>query len=113
MLKSFSFWCSIFCGTIIFFATFPYNHDMYIAPIFTVICTAFNLFSSSLLSYTFWQLLTKKKVDGTLIYFWVIQMIFHIPFAMMSYGSWIFIGLALLLFIVIIIRKVQSRYADS
>jgi len=79
-------------GILLFALLFPYNHDMYIGWVHTVICAVLNGASCLLFAVMFFQTLTGRSLrDDFGIYLWFLLLlgIGHGIFAFMNWGSWV------------------------
>jgi len=96
LLKKTHFWISLVVGAVLFAVTFPFYHDMYIAPLFTVICICLNGASALLFAGLLYCMISgnfRRENAGTFLWFLVLQGIGHGIFAMMNWGAWLFLGL--------------------
>ena len=112
LLKQYQFWVSLGVGTVLFAGTYPFYHDMYIAELFTLICICLNGFSAFLFSAFLYCKWTKRiDADGRRIFLWytVMQAVGHGIFAMMNWGSFLFLGLSAIVMILIAV----SHFAEK
>lgn len=97
-------------GIGLFAAIFPYNHDMYIPPLFTVICAALNGVSCLLFALILYRLLRGTLSEDsckTFLWLLVISGLGHEIFAMMNWGSWVCLGLSLF-FLAALVKKLMD-----
>lgn len=112
LLKSYQLWLSLVFGLIMFGITFPFYHDMYIAQIHTAICICLNLFSSILFGFFLYFLWTKRiDAENRAIFFplTLVQAIGHGIFAIMNWGSFLFLALSALVIIILAISYFKEK----
>jgi len=91
-----AFGLSLAAGVLLFAVIFPYQHDMYISPVFTAICIFLNGCSAVLFaSLLNRQLLGKLNKENGGIFLWFLLLLAagHAIFAMMNWGSWLCLAL--------------------
>ncbi len=112
LLKQYRFWLSFVLAIGLFVVTFPFYHDIYISPLFTILCACFNGLSSVLFCVLLFCIL-KDNINadsrGIFIWFTVIQGIAHIVLAFMNWGSWLFLALS----VIALLFLVASYYNDK
>ena len=112
LIKQPAFWISLLAGLCLFAVTYPFYHDMYIAEIFTGLCICLNAFSSFLFAlflYCKWRKIL--DADGRTLFLWftVMQAVGHGIFAMMNWGSWLFLALSAVTVVLIVISIVKEK----
>ena len=88
---------AIVFGVLLFAVTFPFHHNMYIAPLFTGVCILLNALSAALLAVLLYKLLARRvQPDDPSAFGWGILMpaLGHTVFTGISWGSWLFLGLS-------------------
>lgn len=115
-MKQYRFWISLLLALALFAGTYPFYHDMYIAKLFTVVCICLNAFSSILFGafvYCKWSKLI--DADGRMIFLWltIMQVIGHGIFAIMNWGSYLFIILSVLLFVFLAVSYWKEKKAEK
>lgn len=115
LLKQYQFWISLLVGIVLFAGTYPYYHDIYIAELFTVLCICLNAFSAILFSiflYCNWT--NHMDVDGRTIFLWftIMQAVGHGIFAMMNWGSFLFLALSVFGIVLIAVSHFREKMAD-
>ncbi|MBQ7915621.1 MAG: hypothetical protein IJ315_02385 [Firmicutes bacterium] len=111
-MKKFPFWCSLAVSILLFVITLPFSHDMYIAPLFTVICVCLGLMSSVLFGIILYQVLSKRFLVenyGTFLGFIILQGVAHAGFAMMNWGSWLFLGITVVVLVGMAVSYVKAQ----
>jgi len=96
LLKNRNFHISALVGTAFALSIYPYGHDMYIPELFTAICAVLNLLSAVIFSALLYLKLEGKFPSedmGYVILLLMIQAAGHGLFAMMSWGSWVCLGI--------------------
>ena len=114
LLKQHQFWLCSILGIILSVITFPFDHNMYIATVHTVLCACLNIFSSILFStflYFKWTKLISTDNVMVFLYLIIIQAIGHGIFIVMNWGSFLFLPLSLIVIILAIsyFRKKRSK----
>lgn len=97
-------------GLGLFAAIFPFQHDMYIPPLFTVICAVLNGASCLLFALILYGLLRGTLTEDsckTFLWLLVITGVGHELFAMMNWGSWVCLGLSLF-FLAVLVKKLMD-----
>ncbi len=112
MLKQYRLWVSILVGIVLFAVTYPFYHDIYIAKLHSCICVCLNAFSSVLFCaflYCAWQ--KRLCSDNMTIFLWftVLQAIAHGIFAVMNWGSFLFLALSIIVFIVLALSFFKEK----
>lgn len=98
MLKKRNFWISLGFAIALCAVLYPYHHDMYIADLFTAICALLNLGTAVVLSVLLYLALEKRFPEEEIGIYALYLLLFgggHALFAMMSWGSWVFLGLSI------------------
>lgn len=106
ILKQYKFWISLVLGLCLFVGTYPFYHDMYIADLFTVLCVCLNAFSAILFGLFLYCKWTKHiDVENRTIFLWftILQAVGHGFFAMMNWGSFLFLALSVVVVVLIVI----------
>ena len=96
ILKQSTFWISLISGRVFFILIYPYQHDMYIAPIHTMIRVMLNGASVILFAVILYLILRKKFVTedyGSFLWLLIMQGVGHGVFAFMNWGSWACLGI--------------------
>ena len=106
-------YASIAFGVLLFAVTFPFQHNMYIPPLFTGICIFLNALSAALLAVLLYKILRRSvQADDPAALGWglILPGIGHGVFAMMNWGSWLFLGLsaAAVVYLVIVYFKLKQ-----
>lgn len=99
-------------GAVLFLATHPFYHDIYVARIHTAICIFLNAFSSVLFSSYLYFVLEKRLTDKNRILFLLLtllQGLFHGIFIVMNWGSFLFLPLSVLLIFSLFYLKIKSE----
>ena len=112
MLKKHQFWTSILAGLVLFVGTYPFYHDMYIAELFTVLCICLNAFSAILFGIFLYCKWTKHlDADARNIFLWftVMQTVGHMIFAMMNWGSYLFLALSAVVIVLIVAAHFKEK----
>lgn len=112
LLKQYQFWVSLVVGLGMFAGTYPFYHDMYIAELFTVLCICLNAFSAILFAiFLYCKWTNHMDADGRSIFLWftIMQAIGHGIFAIMNWGSWLFLGLSVIVLIILIISYLKEK----
>ena len=115
LLKQHQFWISLFAGIALFAGTYPFYHDMYIPALFTVLCIFLNGFSAVLFgAFLYCKWTNHLDADGRTIFFWftIMQTLGHGLFAMMNWGSFLFLGLSVIVIILIAISHFKEKKTD-
>ena len=111
-MKKYPLLCSLAVSILLFVITLPFSHDMYIAPLFTVICVCLGLLSSILFGIILYQVLSKRFLVenyGIFLGFIILQGAAHAGFAMMNWGSWLFLGITVVVLVGMAFRYVKAR----
>ena len=112
LLKQHQFWISFLVGIVLFAGTYPFYHDMYIAELFTALCICLNAFSAILFSLFIYCKWTKlMDADGRTIFLWftIMQAVGHGIFAMMNWGSFLFLALSVIVIILIAVSYFKEK----
>ena len=105
-LKQYQFWVSLVIGLVLFVGTYPFYHDIYIAEIHTFICILLNAFSSILFStflYCKWTNGITTNSITVFLFLTIIQAIGQGVFAIMNWGSFLFLPLSAIVFVILLI----------
>ena len=111
MLKQYQFWLSAVLGAGLFAGTYPFYHDMYIAEVFTALCICLNGFSAVLFAaFLYCRWTNRVDADSRSIFLWftVMQAIGHGIFAMMNWGSWLFLGLSAIVLVLLMVSRLRE-----
>ena len=112
LLKQHQFWISFLVGIVLFVGTYPFYHDMYIAELFTVICILLNVFSAILFgTFIYCKWTNQLDADGRTIFLWftIMQVVGHGVFAMMNWGSFLFLVLSVVVIIMISVSYFREK----
>ena len=112
ILKQFRFWESLIFGMAFFTIIYPYQHDMYIGPLHTVICVMLNGASTILFSVILYLSLTKRFLVedyGAYLWFLILLAVGHGIFAFMNWGSWPCLGIKAVILVYMLITYVRER----
>ena len=112
LLKKAQFWYSIAFLILFFVAIYPYQHDMYIGPLHTMICVMLNGASSVLFAVILYLVLCKKfSVEdyGTFLWLLIMQAIGHGIFAFMNWGSWLCLGITAVILVSMAVTYAKVR----
>ena len=112
LLKQCPFWICLGFGLLLFVVTFPFYHDMYIPEIFTGLCICLNALSTILFTIFLFYLWEKKlDADSRTIFLWftIMQAIGHGIFSIMNWGSWLFLGLSLIVLIILMCSYFKTK----
>ena len=112
LLKQSPFWVSLIAGLCLFAATYPFYHDMYIPELFTVLCICLNACSAVLFGAFLFCLLTRRMdTDARSIFLWftVLQAVGHGIFAIMNWGSWLFLALSAAVLVILAISHFKGK----
>ena len=112
LLKQHQFWVSIALGLGLFAATYPFYHDMYIAEVFTGLCICLNALSAILFAaFLYCKWTNCLDADGRSIFLWftIMQAVGHGVFAMMNWGSWLFLGLSVIALIILAVSHFKEK----
>jgi hypothetical protein len=112
LLKQHQFWISFLVGTVLFAGTYPFYHDMYIAELFTALCICLNAFSAILFSiFIYCKWTNYMDADGRTIFLWftIMQAVGHGIFAMMNWGSFLFLALSVIVIILIAVSYFKEE----
>lgn len=115
LLKQRPFRISLLAGLILFAITYPFYHDMYIAEIFTAPCILLNGFSAILFgAFLFCKWTSRIDADGRTIFLWltVMQAIGHGIFAMMNWGSFLFLALSAAVIVLLAISCFKEKHTS-
>lgn len=110
-------WGSFAVGLVLFVGTIPFYHDMYIPQVFTAVCVVLNGLSAILFAKLLHRILTKGLQAERRAMFAVgivLQAIGHGVFAIMNWGSWLFLGLSVIALVVLTVVhfKDKKTYKD-
>ena len=112
ILKQFRFWKSLIFGMAFFTIIYPYQHDMYIGLLHTVICVMLNGASTILFSVILYLSLTKRFLVedyGAYLGFLILLAVGHGIFAFMNWGSWPCLGIKAVILVYMLITYVRER----
>ena len=112
LLKQHQFWISFLAGIVLFAGTYPFYHDMYIAELFTALCICLNAFSAILFSiFIYCKWTNHMDADGRTIFLWftIMQAVGHGIFAMMNWGSFLFLALSVIVIILIAVSYFKEK----
>ena len=112
LLKRYQFWISVMVGLIMFAGTYPFYHDMYIAELFTALCICLNAFSAILFAtfvYCKWTNCIDPDSRNIFLGFTIMQAIGHGIFAIMNWGSLLFLGLSVVVLIILAISYYKEK----
>lgn len=112
LVRQHQFWISLFVGIILFVSTYPFYHDMYIAEVFTVICIFLNAFSAILFSaFLYCKWANHMDAEGRTIFLWftIMQIVGHGIFAMMNWGSFLFLVLSVIVIVLIAVSDFREK----
>ena len=112
LLKQHQFWISFLVGIVLFAGTYPFYHDMYIAELFTALCICLNAFSAILFSiFIYCKWTNHMDADGRTIFLWftIMQAVGHGIFAMMNWGSFLFLALSVIVIILIAVSYFKEK----
>lgn len=112
LLKQHQFWVSLIVGLGLFAVTYPFYHDMYIAELFTGLCICLNACSAILFAaFLYCRWTNCIAADGRYIFLWftILQVIGHGLFAMMNWGSWLFLGLSVLVLMLLVVSHLKEK----
>lgn len=110
------FWSSLCVGLVLFVGTIPFNHDMYIPKVFTLVCICLNGLSALLFGKFLYRVWTKGLDADRKAMFAVgtmFQAIGHGVFAMMNWGSWLFLGLSAIAFVMLTVAHFRQKKKDD
>lgn len=111
-IKQYQFWvCLVLCLGM-FIGTYPFYHDMYIAQIHTFICICLNAFSAILFSsflYLKWVNCLSANRKAILLSLTIIQAIGHSIFTIMNWGSFFFLPLSVIVFILLAVSYFKEK----
>ncbi len=111
-LKQYQFWICFVVGLGLFVGTYPFYHDIYIAEIHTVICVCLNAFSSILFSaFLYCKWINGITADGRSVFLvlTIIQAIAHSIFAIMNWGSFLFLALSIIVFVFLVVSYFKEK----
>lgn len=111
-LRQYKFWICLVLGLGLFAGTYPFYHDMYIAEIHTAICICLNAFSSILFStFLYYKWTNRITADSRMIFlfFTIIQAIGQGVFSIMNWGSFLFLPLSVIVFIILVISYFKEK----
>lgn len=112
LLKQQQFWVSLLTGILLFLGTYPFYHDMYIPELFTVLCICLNAFSAILFAaFLYCKWTNHIDADGRYIFlsFTIMQALGHGIFAIMSWGSWLFLGISAIVVIILVVSYLKEK----
>lgn len=116
LLKQYKFWISILVGISLFVSTYPFYHDMYIAELFTVLCIFLNAFSAILFSvflYCKWTKHIESDSRSIFLGFTLMQAVGHAIFAMMNWGSFLFLAISAVILVILAISYFKEKGSES
>lgn len=112
LLKQHQFRVSLAVGLGLFAVTYPFYHDMYIAELFTGLCICLNACSAFLFAaflYCRWTTRIDADVRHIFLWFTILQAVGHGIFAMMNWGSWLFLGLSVIVLILLAVSHLKEK----
>jgi len=112
LLKQHQFWISLLIGLVLFTGTYPFYHNMYIAEVFTVFCICLNALSAILFCmFLYCQWTNRMDADRRTIFLWltIMQAVGHGIFAMMSWGSFLFLALSVIVIVLIAVSYFREK----
>lgn len=112
IFKLYQFWISLLFGMSIFAVTFPFYHDMYISALHTILCIFLNAFSCILFSiFLFCKWTNSIDFEGRMTFLWLTlaQTIGHAVFAVMNWGSYLFLLFSIIVLIIIVISFLKDK----
>ena len=110
--KKAPFWVSLVAGLVLFIGTIPFNHDMYIPKVFTFVCVVLNGLSAVLFAKFLYRIRTKDlgaERTGAFAVGIIFQAIAHCVFAVMNWGSWLFLGLSVIALVVLAVVHFRDK----
>ena len=113
MLKQYQFWVCLVVCIGLFVGTYPFYHDIYIAEIHTFICIFLNAFSSILFSaflYCKWTNGITTNSITVFLFLTIIQAIGQGVFAIMNWGSLLFLPLSVIVFVILVISYFKNSH---
>jgi len=111
-LKQYQFWVCFSFGLTLFIGTYPFYHDMYIPEAFTWICICLNALSSLLLGKFLYRVWMGRMGAGTgarFILGTILLAVFHAVFSLMNWGSWLFLGLFIVVFVILTVSLFKKK----
>lgn len=111
-LKQYQFWISLLSGIVLFTGTYPFYHNMYIAELFTVLCICLNAFSAILFAaFLYCKWTNRMDADGRSICLWftILQAVGHGFFAIMNWGSFLFLALSVAVIVTIVVAYFREK----
>lgn len=114
--KQRQFWISLLVGVVLFIGTYPFYHDMYIAEVFTGLCICLNALSAILFgAFLYCKWTNHIDADGRTIFLWltVMQAVGHGIFAVMNWGSFLFLALSAVVIALIVLAHFREKKADQ
>ena len=112
VVKQRQFWVSLLAAALLFAVTYPFYHDMYIAELFTALCICLNAFSAMLFGAVLYCTLTAQlDADMRTLFacFTVMQAVGHGIFAVMNWGSFLFLALSVCMFVMLFVSKRREK----
>lgn len=112
LLKQYRFWVSLVVGLGLFAGTYPFYHDMYIAELFTGLCICLNAFSATLFAaFLYCKWTNRIDADARYLFAWftIIQAVGHGIFAIMNWGSWLFLGLSVTVLVILVVSYLKEK----
>lgn len=112
LLKQYQFWVSLLLRIVLFVGTYPFYHDMYIAEIFTALCICLNALSAILFGiFLYCKWTNHMEADGRTIFLWftIMQAVGHGIFAIMNWGSLLFLALSIVVIIFIAVSHFREK----
>jgi len=95
-------------GIALFAVIWPYQHDMYVGALHTVICVILNGASCLLFAAMLFQKLqgvSWRENRGIYLWFLLLSGIGHALFVFMNWGSWVCLGISALALILLLTEK--------
>ena len=99
-------------GLILFVGTYPFNHDRYIATVHTGMCICFNALSAILFGrflYRIWMGRMDADARARFLVGIILLAVFHVVFSIMNWGSWLFLGLSAMAFVILTVFHVKEK----
>lgn len=114
--KQYQFWLSLIVGLIMAVCTYPYDHDRYIPDILTAFVFCLNTFSAILFSTILYFIWTKRVTKKSILVFLlltIIQTIGHGIFIVMNWGSFFYLPLSIIVFIILVALYFREKKETS
>lgn len=110
--KRYRFWVSLAVGLTLFAGTIPFYHDMYIPKVFTGACICLNGLSALLFGkflYCVWAKRLHAERRAMFAAGIIFQAVGHGVFAIMNWGSWLFLGLSVMALSVLTVSHFKEK----